>query len=67
MDPKENGLKICICACMCACSTMYLTYELGGFSTLKGALLAVGSAFREVEMGRMDMVFVWQTTVHRLT
>lgn len=46
---------------------MFLTYKLGRLSTLKGALLAVGSALRKVEMGRMNMVFVWQTTVHRLT
>lgn len=46
---------------------MYLTYELGRLSTLKGAFLAVGSALWECEMGRMNMVFVWQTTVHRLT
>lgn len=46
---------------------MHLTNKLGRFSTLKGALLAVGSALGEVEMGRMNMVFVWQTTVHRLT
>lgn len=52
---------------MCACSIVYLTYELGRFSTLKGTFLAISSALREVEMGRMNMVFVWQTTVHRLT
>lgn len=46
---------------------MHLTYELGGFSTLKGALLAVGRALGEVEMGGVNMVFVRQTAVHRLT
>lgn len=44
-----------------------LTYKLRRLPTLKGAPLAVGSALREVEMGRMNVVFVWQTTVHRLT
>lgn len=44
-----------------------LTYKLRRLPTLKGAPLAVGSTLREVEMGRMNVVFVWQTTVHRLT
>lgn len=52
---------------MWTCPTSHLTYELGGFSTLKGTLLAIGSALREVEMGRVNMVFVGQTTVHGLT
>jgi len=38
---------------------MHLTYELGRFSALKSALLAIGSALRETEMGWMYMVFVW--------
>lgn len=63
----KDGLKIFNCDCTCASSTMDLTYKLGRFSTLKGALLAVGSALWEVETGRMNMVFVRQTTVHRLT
>lgn len=46
---------------------MNLTYKLGRFSTLKSALLAVGGALREGEMGRMNMVFVWQATVNGLT
>lgn len=46
---------------------MNLTYELSRFSTSKSALLAVGSALGEVEVGRMNVVFVWQTAVHGLT
>lgn len=43
------------------------TYELGRFSTKEGAFLAIRSALWEAEMSRMDVVFVWQTTVHWLT
>lgn len=46
---------------------MNLTYELRRFSTLKSALLAIGSALGELEMGRVNVIFVWQATVHRLT
>lgn len=56
-----------MCAHMFSWSPMHLTYELGRFSTLESALLAVGSALGEVEMGGVNMVFVWQTTVYRLT
>lgn len=52
---------------ICGCCSPFLTYELGRFSALEGALLSVSGALREVKKRRMDMVFVWQTTVHRLT
>lgn len=46
---------------------MNLTYELGRFSTKKGAFLAICSAFWEGKMSRMNVVFVWKTAVHWLT
>lgn len=44
-----------------------LTYELRRFPTLKRALFAVGRALGEREMGRVDVVFVRQAAVDRLT
>lgn len=46
---------------------MDLTHELGRFSTLKGALFAIGGALGEHEMGGVDVVFVRQAAVHGLT
>lgn len=62
MNPEENSRR-----CMFRCCLLYLTYELRRLPALKGALLAVGSALGEVEMCGVNVVFVWETTVHRLT